>query len=66
MNNLEDLQRRYLLPNGAELAAEVNANIVHNFRREGASSAELLSLWRLAKCVVNEATPLLIYSFPQR
>lgn len=65
-HDLSEMQQRRLLPNGVDLVAEVNANIVHNLRRDGPSSVELLSTWRLAKCVVTEATPLLIYSFPLR
>lgn len=55
-----------VLPNGVALIALINANIVHNMLRDGASSTQLLSTWRLAKCVVTEATPILIYTSPLR
>jgi len=61
-----DLTETRILPNGVDLVATVNANIVHNMLRDGASRVELLSTWRLAKCVVTEVTPLLIYSYPLR
>ena len=64
--NTDEMHESRVLPNGVDVIAVVNANIVHNLLRDGASHIELLSTWRLAKCVVTEATPLLVYSSPLR
>lgn len=55
-----------VLPNAVSVIALVNGNIVHNMLRDGASNVSLPSTWRLAKCVVTEAAPMLVYAYPLR
>lgn len=68
MMNIDEneMQESRVLPNGVDVVALINANIVHNLLNDGPSNVQLPSVWRLAKCVVTERTPLLIYAYPLR
>lgn len=48
----------HVLPNGPEILGAYNDHVVSNFRAGGATAAQLLSTWRMAKLVVGEPAPL--------
>lgn len=50
-----------LAPTGPAILGVVNENIVSNFFNNNPTSIELPSLWRLAKHVHTERSPILLY-----
>ena len=57
------LQPEMILPNGVALVTAVTANLTMNFRKDRAPSLDLPSLWRLAKHVVYEQGPIIVFRY---
>lgn len=48
-------------PTGVDVLAVIHENLTLNFRIDRAPVLTLPSLWRLAKCVTGEVTPLYVF-----
>ena len=59
------MQAEQIKPNGVVLAGTIHENLVLNFRLDRSPNLDLPSLWRLAKHIVDERGPLLIYRFKE-
>ena len=57
------LHPELVLPNAVEVVGAIHDNLVTCFRNDTQPNIDFPSIWRLAKIVTGEVTPLLVYRF---
>jgi len=63
MTTYREAREARILPTGPDVLAHVVANVHANLREGAATRVDFPTPWRMAKVVVEERTPLLLYAF---